>query len=217
MSTIESQELINIFSLLNAENIEYLLMRNINNELPSDLEIGKDIDILVHKKDENKFIDFFNSKKYKTINHPFKNDVYLYGVDRFKFKYNNNNNILFDLSFQIAVRSFDAGQWIPLDEIIQISAWKNKRLEQVDENFRYWTLSYEDEFVCLVARSVFDKKDFQEGYVKRIEELLLLIDKNEVIEKLNMIFFKFTPYLFQGIEKNNYTNIIKNYLEFKEY
>ena len=217
MNLINSQELINVFTLLNKNQSEYILLRNINNELPNGLEVGKDIDILVNKKDESKFINFFALNKYETINHPFKYDIFLYGVDKFEFKYNNNNNILFDLNFQLAVRSLDAGQWIPLDETIQISAWKNRRFEQVSEDFGYWTLSYDDEFICLVARSIFDKKEFQIGYINRIDELFLLIDKEKVIEKLNMIFFKFTPYLLELIETKSYSQIIKNYLEFKEY
>ncbi|NLO17466.1 MAG: hypothetical protein GX118_04680, partial [Arcobacter butzleri] len=109
------------------------------------------------------------------------------------------------------------GQWIPLDQIIQESAWKNKRFEQLTDDFGYWTLSYEDEFVCLISRSIFDKKEFQNGYIKRINELINLINKNDVTEKFNMVFFKFTPYLMSYIEKQNYDEIIKNYLQFKEY
>lgn len=217
MKFIDSKELINIFRLLNQSNLNYILMRNINNELPVGLEIGKDIDILVNKKDEKEFINFFHKNNYMTIDHPFKYDTFLYGVDKFEFKYNNNNKILFDLNFQIAVRSLDKGQWIPLNQIIQESAWKHKRFEQLSNDFGYWTLSYEDEFICLVARSIFDKKEFQSGYINRIDEILKVIDKEDVLQKLNMVLFKFTPYLMKFIEEKDYDNIIKNHLEFKEY
>ena len=204
MYLIRSKELINIFTLLNKQKLNYILMRNIDKELPNNLIIGKDIDILVYKKDEKQFVNFFNANNYETMNHPFKYDIFLYGVDRFEFKYNNNNNnILFDLNFQIAVRSLDAGQWIPLDQSIQESAWKNRRFEQLNEDFGYWTLSYEDEFVSLVARSIFDKKEFQSGYVKRIDELSSIIEKLNVIEKLNMVFFKFTPFLMDYIDNKD--------------
>ena len=217
MSLIQSEELIHIFTLLNDQKLHYILMRNINNELPDTLEIGKDIDILVYKKDEKKFIDFFNNNRYESIRHPFRYDTFLYGVDKFEFKYNNNNNILFDLNFQIAVRSLDAGQWIPLDQNIQESAWKNRRFEKISDDFGYWTLGREDEFISLVARSIFDKKEFQSGYIKRINELIDLIDRENVIEKLNTVFFKFTPYLMRLLESNNYSDIIKKYLAFREY
>ena len=68
-----------------------------------------------------------------------------------------------------------------------------------------------------MARSIFDKKEFQSGYIKRINELIDLIDRENVIEKLNTVFFKFTPYLMRLLESNNYSDIIKKYLAFREY
>jgi len=217
MSFIEKSEVINIFKLLNSSNLKYILLRNINNELPEKLEVGKDIDILINKKDKSKFIYFFKNNGYKTIPHPFKNDTFLYGVDKFEFKYNDNNKILFDLTSQLVVRSLDAGQWIPLDQKIQESAWNNRRFKKIDEEFGYWTLSHNDEFITLVARSIFDKREFQEGYIRRIDELKDKIDIEDVKEKMGLVFFKFTPYLLEMIEKKDYENIIKNYIQFKEY
>ena len=43
----------------------------------------------------------------------------------------------------------------------------------------------EDEFVALVTRSIFDKKEFQKGYIKRIDEL---INVNDVITKFQLFF-----------------------------
>ncbi len=60
MSFVEGKELINIFRLLNESSLPYILMRNINNELPSSLEVGKDIDILINKSDEKEFINLDN-------------------------------------------------------------------------------------------------------------------------------------------------------------
>ena len=217
MKQVNATEVKKIFNLLNKKNLNYILMRNINNELPAGLDVGKDIDILISKSDEKEFINFFHNNDYQTIDHPFKYGVFLYGVDKFEFKYNNKNNILFDLSFQIAVRSLDAGQWIPLDQTIQESAWKNKRFEQLGDDFGYWTLSYEDEIVCLVSRAIFDKKEFQKGYIKRINKLIKLIDIDSTIAKFNTVFFKFTPNLITYIKNQKYDEIIKNHLQFKEY
>ena len=218
MKLIKTDEVKKIFNLLNESNLDYIITRNIDNELPSALKIGKDIDILINKKNEKKLIHFFYSNDYVRIDHPFKHDVFLYGVDKFEFKYKNMyNHIDFDLVFQIAVRSLDKGQFIPLDKTIQDSAWKNKRFENLSDDFGYWALSYEDEFVCLVARSIFDKSKFNIGYIKRINKLINLIDQNDVLEKLNMIFFKFTPHLIKHIKEENYDEIITNYLKFKQY
>jgi hypothetical protein len=218
MNFINKKEIILIFDLLNDERLEYILLRNINNELPSRLTRGKDIDILVHKKDEAKFVDFFRSNEYKTLRHPYRNQVFLYGMDKFKFKFKNNkNNILFDLNYQLAVNSLDAGQLFPLDNAIQISSWANKRFVKKEGDFSYWTLSYEDEFVSLVARSIFDKREFDKGYIKRISELLLMIDKEKVLLKLNLIFFKFADNLLKLIEDSDYSNVTKRYFEFRDY
>jgi len=217
MNYIKPKEIVKTFKLLNESGLDYILLRNIDNELPNKLKIGKDIDILVHKKDEKLFQEFFRKNNYETIPHPLRHDVFLYGVDKFQFKYNNNNNILFDLNFQLAVRSLDAGQWIPLDQKIQESAWENRIFEKVDEEFGYWRLSYNDEFVILIARSIFDKRIFQKRYIKKIEELKSKIDLDDVRKKLELVFFKYTQYLLKIIENKEYTTIIKNYLQFKEY
>jgi len=214
MNFIKSTEIINIFKLLNENKVEYILIRNINNELPDNLEIGKDIDLLV--EDREKIVKILKKNNFKKITHPHQNNIFLYGVEKFEF-YKNDKELLFDLNFQIAVRSLDAGQWIPLDQKIQESTWKNKRFVQLEDDFGYWTLSYNDEFIILIARSIFDKREFQEGYIRRIDELKDKIDIEDVKEKMGLVFFKFTPYLLEMIEKKDYENIIKNYIQFKEY
>ena len=78
-------------------------------------------------------------------------------------------------------------------------------------------MSYEDEFVTLIARSIFDKKEFQPGYIKRIDEIFELVDRNDVEVKFEKVFFKYTSYLLEQIENKKFDYIAKNYLEFKEY
>ena len=120
MNFIQASELKKIFKLLNEAEVNYILMRNLGNEIPSNLIIGKDIDILINRSEKNKIIKFLNSNEYKIINHPLKNATFLYGVDKFEFLFNKNNKILFeDLNFQISVKSLDFGQIIPLDQSIQ--------------------------------------------------------------------------------------------------
>ena len=214
MKLVDSNEIKKVFKLLNENKLDYILLRNINNEIPLNLKIGKDIDILIKDK---KLINLLKKYNFQMISHPHRNNIYLYGVKKFVFMKNYRNNIIFDLHFQIAVRSLNAGEWIPLDQEIQKSAWENKRFEKVDKDFGYWTLSYNDEFITLIARSVFDKREFQPGYIKRIEELKSKIDLKDVEKKLKLVFFKYTPYLLEQIEKKEYKNIIKNYIQFKEY
>ncbi len=213
---IDKQEIINFFNLLNKSNIEYILLRNIGNELPSKLKVGKDIDLLVLKKDIKKINQFFEINGYEKINHPSESDIYLYGVDKFEFRYNKNNKILIDLNFQLSCRSLDEGQWVPFDEKHQKSAWVNKKFVN-NSDLNYYTLSFEDEFIALVIRSIFDKKKFEQGYIKRITKLIKLIDKDNVLSKFELTFFKYSKKLLQQLENKEFDKIINSYLSFKEY
>lgn len=217
MSLVIESHLRDIFNKLNESGLNYILLRNLNDELPSKLKVGKDIDILIKKRDEKEIKKFFFKYNFSEILHPHINNTYLYGVDKFEFIYNSKTEVLFDLNFQIAVRSLDAGQWIPLDQEIQNSAWENRTFYKDENNFSYWKLSYEDEFICILARAIFDKESMDKGYRKRISQLFNIIEKDKVVNKLEKIFFKFTPYLIKYIENNQYDEIKKNYINFKEY
>jgi len=216
MNFINKNSIVNFFHLINESKIDYILIRNISNELPDFLEEGKDIDLLINNKDQEKVHFFLQKNRFKKIPHPHRNNVFLYGVNKFNF-YKNTDKVILDLNYQLACRSTDAGQWIPLDQIIQQSAWRNKQFISINKDFGYWALSFEDEFITLITRSVFDKNEFNQPYVKRIQELYQLININDVALKLELIFFKFTPYLLDLIAQDKYDVIINDYLTFKEY
>jgi hypothetical protein len=199
------------------EGLRYILIRNINHELPSNLKLGKDIDILVDKSDLKNWARFFNHNEYRITPHPHAANIFLYGVDKFQMYANKANSVLFDLHFQLVVRSLDAGQWIPLDETIQRSAWENMRFYRDETGLMYWTLGFEDELVALIARSVFDKRRFEEGYTQRIGELFTLTDTFAMLERLEKVFFKFTPFLWCLLETKQYDEIVKKHLEFRGY
>lgn len=214
---IDKNRIIELFLHLNSSKLDYLLLRNIDDELPSNLKKGKDIDLLVQKIDLDKWIKFLTSINFKIVQHPLKNDVFLYETDPFVFLKQKESGIIIDLNFQLCVRSLDKGQWIPLDQSVQDSSWKNKRFDRVTNDFTYATLGYNDEFITHIARSVFDKKEFQKGYIKRIIELLSKIDLDDVEQKMNLIFFKYTPFLLDQIKKHEFDSILSNYLAFKDY
>ena len=215
MSCVNQKAIINIFNKLNAAGLNYILIRNINNELPSSLRIGKDIDLLVHYNDKSEFINFLVKRGFKNIRHPYYNNIFLYGANKFEF-FVNKDNVLLDLNCQLTCRSLNAGEWIPLDRKIQDSAWKNRKINKNDK-VTYYSLGTEDEFVVLVTRSIFDKKEFQKGYIDRIEQLINVIDVNDVIAKFQLIFFKFTSVLLSLLKKRQYEMILDRYISFSEY
>ncbi|MDD3084043.1 MAG: hypothetical protein PHP82_03400 [Candidatus ainarchaeum sp.] len=215
MIFVKSEQIINFFEKLNQSEINYILIRNINSELPNSLIIGKDIDILVNKKDKKKFIEFMKNNNFVEIKHPFSQDKFLYNLDKFKM-FKNDSNILIDVCFQLANRSTNLGEWIPLHKNIQESSFKNKKFLKFGK-LSCFCLSSEDELVILVSRSILDKKNFQDGYIKRIEYLLEKTNKIEVKYKLSLIFFKYALVILQKLKNKEYSFIINNYISFKEY
>jgi hypothetical protein len=215
MSYVNPKSIIDIFNNLNAAGLRYIVIRNINSELPGSLKFGKDIDLLVPYNERSKFINFLAEKGFKNIRHPLCNDIFLYGANKFDF-FVNKDNVLLDLNYQLTCRSLNAGEWTPLDHKIQDSSWENKKLNKSSQ-FTYYSLGMEDEFVALVTRSVFDKKEFQKGYINRIDELIVAIDVNDVIVKFQLIFFKFTSMLLSMLKKRQYEMILDRYISFSEY
>ena len=122
--------------------------------------------------------------------------------------------MIIDVCFQLACRSLNANEWFPLDMIVQESIWKNKL-----KNKQIWkyTLSKEDEFIHLVTRSMFDKKEFTIPYISRIEEIIQEINVDDVLEKFDLIFFKFSKILFNELSNQNYDHLYTKYIQFKGY
>lgn len=215
MIFVDKIAIIDFFSLLNFSGIEYVLLRNINNELPDKLEVKKDIDLLININDRDAIFSFFIKNGFKQMTHPLKDNKFLYGVNKFE-QFINNKNVLIDLNYELTCRSLNAGEWIPLEKKIQQSAWDNKIFVEKND-FKYWSLSHNDEFISLVTRCVFDRKEFEKGYTNRIIELLDIINKEEVLPKLQLIFYKFVPELMAQLNNKTFEKIIEKYIAFIDY
>lgn len=213
---IKKDTVLDFFNRLNESKISYILIRNINEELPKSLKKGKDIDLLFKYSDKNTIYIFLNKNGFKKIKHPHRNNIFLYGVQKFEF-FINKEGLILDLNFSLVCRSLDKGQWLPIDQVIQNSAWKNRVFYEHSSEFKYWALSKEDLFITLIVRSVFDKKEFQEGYINKIEELIGDVDLEDVIHKLKLIFFNYSGSLINQIKEKNYSTILENYYRFSKY
>ncbi len=213
---INEEEVLDLFKLLNENLVDYIILRDVNKELPANLDCGKDIDLLINRSHKEKIITTLLKNKWEECWHPWdfgNNFIFLYAMDPFlMFK---KNNIHVDLAFQLSCRSLNNKEWFPLDKSIQESCFSNKRIiENSDLKYR---LSYEDEFIHLLTRCIFDKNQFDEFYIKRLDELKNKIDLNNVIEKLEKVFFKFSYNLVDLIKKSDYKNIYWNYITFVNY
>jgi len=205
----------NSLFLLNSSGIEWILLRNTNGELPKYLEVKKDIDILVRPENKAEIHALLLANRFSEIQHPYANDIRLYGVDPFR-KYKNPEGLLIDINFQAVVRSLDQGQWVPLDQAIQQELWLKKQYvpfgaEQIPMP------ADEDLFVLTLSRCIFDKKDFTAWHRDLLSQMLEKCDIEQLRKKLDLVFFNFASRLIDLVSIGEFDEIIPSYLSFSDY
>jgi hypothetical protein len=215
MNYYESNAILKVFEILNFSNFPYLLLRNTEEELPDKLVKGKDIDILIQHHDREKLLKALRKHKFYQIKHPLRSDVKLYGVHQFDM-FESPEQPLLDVNYEIAVRSLDQGQWIPLDQEIQTSSWANAQIVDIGGS-SVPMLSNEDLWVCTLARCLFDKKQFSVWHQQMLSALLPSVDSVDLKKKLQLIFFKYTTRLLALARNGDYQLIYNDYMSFKEY
>lgn len=212
---INPDAILDIFRILNESGINYVLLRNIDCELPNKFKGNKDIDILVKQEEKKMFYNLMKINKWRKCPHPLDlagDFTFLYAMDRFDFFTKKGINL--DICYQLSCKSTNAGEWMPLDQFINNSVWENRK---INKDYGWYEMSREDELVHLLTRCIFDKKTFSSNYIIRIEDLFRDIDINKFIERIELVFFKFTPYLLKHIENKRYQIIRNEYLKFIDY
>jgi hypothetical protein len=215
MTFVPEKSITSLFKKLNSPPIQYILLRNISNELPSKLTPGKDIDILARYSDRSELISFFRNLNFKHVRHPNFADVFLYGVNYFDF-FSHPDGYFVDINYQIVCRSLNQREWIPLDRKIQTTGW-NCRIFDEGETLPAYRLSPEIEFISLIARCIFDKQHFPSGYQSRINSLLTQVSLCSIVVDLKLVFFGFTERLLDMIQKQQYSDVFQEYLTFYSY
>lgn len=208
-------KLLNLFKDLEDKNISYAVLRNLDNRIPKRIDNTKDIDIIIRDKDRLEFQYFMKKKGFRKEKHPWDfgdNFIFLYAMDKLDFF--TKDEIVLDVCYQLCCRSTDHGEWMPLDQLVQQSVWRNRKKNDV---YGYYELSFEDEFIHLITRSLFDKKNFSEVYRERLNQLLNYIDEKDVMEKLKLIVFNYADLLFEQIKEKRYEQIYQNYIGFVQY
>lgn len=215
MAIIDKTIVLSLFEDLNRNGIEYVLLRNLGNEFPSNHSSDKDMDILVHKRSQKPFHELMSKGCWKKIQHPWdfgNNFIFLYAMDPFEMYIKSNLNL--DVCYQLNCRSINDGEWMPLDQSINDSVWINKQKNSV---FPWFEMCREDQLVHLITRCIFDKKRFPTEYINEIDALYQKVDLEMLREKLKYVFFKFTPVLMKNIENSAYENLVNKYLQFSDY
>lgn len=212
---VQENKVLQFFDSMNKRKIEYVLLRNIDNELPNNYGPEKDIDILVKKESKKDFHMFMKDCHWIKVRHPWdfgSNFVFLYAMDRLEFF--EKEDIHLDVCYQLCCRSVNNGEWMPVDMIIQDSVWQNRRR---NSEYPWYEMSEEDQLLHLLTRCVLDKKKFPDGYKKEIQRLLPLVDLEVFMSKLNVVFFNFSKRLVQMLNSGFFDDIPHEYLTFVEY
>lgn len=216
MSLIPRGRVVAILSAFAGSDIPYRLLRNIGDELPENLKSGKDIDILVRWNDAERIERFLTGSGFRRVPHPLRRDQFLYGVHPFRFYRDCQADLFVDCHFELACRSLHQGEWIPLDRAIQARAWASSSLQDMG-GIRVAGLPSACEWVHLLTRCIFDKREFVAGYLQRIERLTELLSDAELLEVIQPVFFKFSAPLLGLVRAGRYTEIIMTHLRFTDY
>lgn len=204
--------LIGLFNMLAEEGIEYCALKR-HDFCSSDS--GADIDLLVHHGSRDLFLNLLKKNGWNKVKHPhdYSNQfVFLYSMPPLEFFQGPGRPI--DVTYKLACRSLNAGEWIPLDDQIQQFIWSNRVAVSGPWKFE---LPPEAMFIHLVTKAVFDKSRFPEIYKLEVIRCLSFSDITLLKTLLEKVFFKFTPQLLQMVKAEEFDRIRKNYIQFREY
>ena len=213
MNNPKELELRSIFSLFKEKAIDYIVLRGFS-EIPDEVSYINDLDLLCSDKDKEKLSDLFKDLNYSFYEDSKNDNLYLYhALPHYHYR-NKKKDIHIDIVFNLSYQSPNKGEWVSVHEEVQDSMVLNKISVE-----RFWVFqpSYLDEFIHLVCHSIFDKKEFRDKDINRINEIYVHIDKKRTLYLFNLIFFKYSLKLLEQIDKREYKNIRSNYLKFKDY
>lgn len=214
---VDRKNVFKTFKLMNDNNVDYVLIKNNSNYLPDELPaFEKDIDMIIKPDSFEIARHLLYKNGFVERAHPYGYDegyTCLYGMKQPLF-ITHKNGICLDISGELCCKTIQGKMWIPLDRAIQKSIWKNKYF---DSSLQCWRMDDKNLFVYLVVREVFDKGGFDPKYKTEIEKRIDLIQDNDVISKLNLVFFKFTEKLINLISQKQFDLILPSYISFDEY
>jgi hypothetical protein len=204
------------FAALNDASIEYVLLKNIDEELPNRLIRGKDIDILVRAGELSRYFDLLARLGFSETVHPQSSRmgwVFAYGASDC-FMHTNSGGLMVDVHCELCLKALEGNIWIPFERHINEAVWMTRVL---DSDNGWWVLNNKIGFAYLVSRCMFDKSYFSPPYRAHIRRWAGLLDDEEVRGILRTVFFKFTPTLIEMLREERYDSIVDTYISFGDY
>lgn len=203
MYTDDLKKLINT---LNNSNIDYVLLEN------KFAEKINNYDFLIKNDD---YVKIFEECGLCKSN--FKNkESFWYGASKPRVWLLSNGDKV-SVYRQIVVRSLTAGIWIPIDKVIQKSAFDNKLKTDFANDVYAFELCDLDKMIYIISKAVFTTKVFSGNDISFISEKIKEVDIEQLVYRLDKVFFKFTEKLMGHIKNGSFNQILYDYLRFKEY
>jgi len=217
MKYINPDEIKDFFSLMNDNDINYVLIKNIAKELPCSLKDGKDIDILVHPDSKARFEEAMIKGNFDKHTPPLGIEngwTFGYSMPSYQFwmKKDRPFTLYIDASFVLACKSLIPKTWVPLNKPINDSVWKEKVF---DDKNKWWVMDDKNMLLYLLVRCIFDKKAFSDAYIDEIE--LRKHYMGDIEDKLQITFIKYSPRLAEMVAAQKYGDIIQDYITFDKY
>ena len=184
-----------------------------HDEIPDQVTSKNDIDIVL-----------VGNVSLNAISSKFQESGFKLHIDQHRYMYGAEPHIQFthdaaDLKLDMVTGLYyrsvvDNMLWMPVNKEVYKSMIRNR----VYEKDKIWKFrpAFEDELVHIVCHCIFDKRKTPEKYVKRINELLPIIDETKVNYLLERAFYKASDVVFENM-KTNPENLHNAYITFTEY
>lgn len=200
--------------LLNKQKLKYVLIKNDGKKLPNNLENGKDIDFLIYPNEYNRLIEIVDINGYKRLIGEACKRYFLYQLKEDIFIKKEDCYFHFYEKLSCNPLTNMGNCKIPLDTIIQEYIWKHRIWDKVNN---WWIMDDVSILLYLLIRSIFDKKEFREIYIREIEQRIEYIDSEMFYSLAKAVFFGFTARMIKLVKMKKYERILNEYLSYRSY
>lgn len=206
-----------IISEFNSNNFDFIILRKSECIIKNEINDNDDIDILLNLRNRSNLKNFLKKKKFIHYQDSVMKFIYLYGSIPHDHYFDKKNKIHFDVGYDIAYKSPNQREIIPIDDDHVFDYWRQKIRFDINNNCYINFLNKEHLLEHILCHCIFDKKNINNYYHSQIINLYKQVNKMILINNLKRIFFLFSKKLIELLDKEELENIYEKYISFSEY
>lgn len=208
-------EIINdFFELLNENNFKYVLIKNDDDAIPYSINSGDDIDFLIHPSEYNRLIEIALDNGYEKVVGESCKSYFLYQLrDDILLKKEDCYFHFFEALSCTPLTNMGRCK-MALENDVQKFIWENRVWDSANN---WWIMDDISILLYLIVRSVFDKKDFRDKYIREIKKRINYIDNDSFYMLAETVFWGFTPKMIALVKEKRYAEVLKDYLAYSDY